>query len=466
LEGLEVSEILLSEVQKDIFRLDSEPFQKINKTSFNNFETVQISEIAIFNPLKSEVSKLDENLSVSFIPMTSLGNGVINEKENGKISDFVKTGYTYFAENDILIAKITPCMEHGKCAIAKNLTNKIGFGSTEYNVFRINDKRFLKEYVFTYLNREIIRKQAANNMIGTSGRQRVPIAFYENLSIPVFDLNLQEKIKELIESSYSKREQSQTLYHQAEELLLETIGLKDFQPSQENKNIKSFSESFLTMGQLDAEYYQPKYEEIENRIKNYRNKYCKLKDIGKFKNGSLISDELYVNKGKRAYIRIKELSFNQPISDNDVIFIDDSFVSSNETTVCTNDFVFATIGNTIGKVNIIPEYYDGSFISNNTSRFRLYKTKYYFFYELLFRSIAVQEQIQREFTQTAQPKIGNESLENIIIPVIEKEIQHQIAALIEKSFYLCGESKRLLDEAKDMVEKEIEKNDKYFKNDK
>jgi restriction endonuclease S subunit len=168
---------------------------------------------------------------------------------------------------------------------------------------------------------------------------------------------------------------------------------------------------------------------------------------------------LYVGKSKRAYIRIKELSFNQPISDNDVIFIDDRFIAANETTVNTNDFVFATIGNTIGKVNFIPEYYDGSFISNNTSRFRLYKnkTEYHFFYELLFRSVAVQEQIQRAFTQTAQPKIGNESLENIIIPVVEEERQRRIAALINKSFALRGESGRLLNEAKELVEREREK---------
>ena len=75
----------------------------------------------------------------------------------------------------------------------------------------------------------------------------------------------------------------------------------------------------------------------------------------------------------------------------------------------------------------------------------------------MLRSIIVQSQIEREFTQTAQPKISNKSLANILIPILSREIQEQIAGLIQKSFALRAESKRLLEEAKKMVEKEIEK---------
>lgn len=107
----------------------------------------------------------------------NLGNGFINEREKGILKDF-KGGYTYFTENYILVAKITPCIEYGKCAIATNLTNKIGFGSTEFNVFRVKDFRFVQEFIFCYLNRENIRKIAIDNMVGTSGRQRVPTALF------------------------------------------------------------------------------------------------------------------------------------------------------------------------------------------------------------------------------------------------------------------------------------------------
>ena len=85
--------------------------------------------------------------------------------------------------------------------------------------------------------------------------------YLKQLKIPRFE-NLETEIDNLVIKSFELIEQSQALYRQAEELLLEAIELKDFQPIQENKNIKSFSESFLATGRLDAEYYQPKYEEI------------------------------------------------------------------------------------------------------------------------------------------------------------------------------------------------------------
>ena len=186
---LELSVLKLSEVQKssESFRIDSEPFKKSNLSNNDNFENVLLSQIAIINPSKQEISTLDKKLEVTFLSMQNLGNGIINEYETGMMISFL-SGYTYFAENDILIAKITPCMEHGKCAMAYNLRNNIGFGSTEFNVFRITDSRFTKEFVFCYLNRESIRKIATDNMVGTSGRQRVPTSFYEKLKIPLMQI--------------------------------------------------------------------------------------------------------------------------------------------------------------------------------------------------------------------------------------------------------------------------------------
>ncbi|MDR0606009.1 MAG: restriction endonuclease subunit S, partial [Bacteroidales bacterium] len=77
---------------------------------------------------------------------------------------------------------------------------------------------------------------------------------------------------------------------------------------------------------------------------------------------------------------------------------------------------------------------------------------------MLLNSIVGKYQLERIGTGGVQTNISSTDIKNIIIPIIDKESQQQIAELIEKSFYLCGESKRLLNEAKDMVEKEIEKN--------
>lgn len=163
-----------------------------------------------------------------------------------------------------------------------------------------------------------------------------------------------------------------------------------------NISIRTYKESYIKTGRLNAEYYQNKYDIIENIIKDYRKGYCKLINIGFFTNGSFIPEHFYIEQAKRAYIRIKELSLDSPINIKECIYINDNFKNSNETIVKENDFVIATIGNTIGKINLIPKELDGSFISNNTSRFRLMdKNVNPNFLELLLRSDIVQEQIQR-----------------------------------------------------------------------
>lgn len=482
---LELAILPLSQVKKgnEAFRIDSEPFKKSNLSLNSNIEYIKLSQIATINPSKTEIQKYDENLEVTFLSMQNLGNGFVNERDKGAIKYF-KGGYTYFAENDILIAKITPCMEHGKCAIATNLTNKIGFGSTEFNVFRVKDSRFLQEFIFCYLNRDNIRKIAADNMVGTSGRQRVPTAFYENLPIPLFPKPFQLEIEKLVKQSHEALEDSKRLYKEAQELLYKELEL-DFKNPLEfllksslqvkkageatnindiskkyphlNISVRPLSKSLYKSERLDSEYYQSKYDLMETKIKDYKGGYCKLQDIGFFTNGSFIPENLYTQHAKRAYIRIKELSFNTPIRIQECIYIDDNFEATNETMVKQDDFVIATIGNTIGKINLIPKELSGSFISNNTSRFRLAdKSIIPEFLELLLRNFVVQEQIQREFTQTAQPKISNTSLENILIPKINPATQEQIALKIQKSFTLRAKSKDLLKNAKIKLENAIE----------
>lgn len=111
-----------------------------------------IDEIAMIKPSKDEVKELPGDTVVSFVPMADINtfDAAFTPKENRKLSE-VLSGFTYFKDNDILLAKITPCFENGKAAIARNLTNGIGFGSTEYIVIRaISLRRALK-----YENTEI-----------------------------------------------------------------------------------------------------------------------------------------------------------------------------------------------------------------------------------------------------------------------------------------------------------------------
>lgn len=167
---------------------------------FNSPSTTKDSILSlckVINPSKSEIRNLNDEDMISFVDMASLSNdGYIINMVDKKYAMVRNGSYTYFANGDILIAKITPCMENGKCALVNDLTNSIGFGSSEYHVFRTDSTKISREIVFAFLNRESIRKEAVKHFTGSSGHRRVPITFYETLEVPRFT-NEQEIVNKI-----------------------------------------------------------------------------------------------------------------------------------------------------------------------------------------------------------------------------------------------------------------------------
>ena len=161
-------------------------------TGNNNLH--KLSDCTQINPLKSEVNDLDDATEVSFIPMKDMGinNKLTIPNQKRKLKD-VKGSYTYFSEGDILLAKITPCFENGKMGIASNLLSGIGFGSSEYVVFRPN-KKLKNDWLYYFLNRNSFRIDGARNMSGAVGHKRVNKDFIGNSLIPIPSIKEQEKI--------------------------------------------------------------------------------------------------------------------------------------------------------------------------------------------------------------------------------------------------------------------------------
>ncbi len=129
------------------------------------------------NPSRSEVAALDRGTEVSFLPMEAIGdNGSLNLQHTRSIKD-VETGYTYFRDGDVALAKITPCFENGKGALMKGLRGGIGFGTTELIVARPklgNISGPLLNWVFRSPN---FRNQGQASMYGAGGQKRVPDDF-------------------------------------------------------------------------------------------------------------------------------------------------------------------------------------------------------------------------------------------------------------------------------------------------
>ena len=165
----------------------------------------KLDEVAEINPKSPK--NIPDNVEVSFLPMKLVQEetGVIDLSITKKFGE-VKRGYTSFINNDIIFAKITPCMENGKIAIVENLKNGLGFGSTEFHVIRLHEPKSNK-YLFYFLLQRDIRKQAQRNMTGTAGQLRVPAKFMQEISVSLPPISEQLKIVEEIESRLSVAEE-------------------------------------------------------------------------------------------------------------------------------------------------------------------------------------------------------------------------------------------------------------------
>ena len=146
-------------------------------------------DVCTINP---KAPTLEDDLQVSFVPMPRVGeNGEFDPSEIREYKD-VKKGFTYFADGDVLFAKITPCMENGKGAVACGLKNKVGYGSTEFHVLRPNANKVLDKWLYYLTSWPVFRKEAEKNMTGSAGQKRVPKAFLENYQIEIPSIHTQK----------------------------------------------------------------------------------------------------------------------------------------------------------------------------------------------------------------------------------------------------------------------------------
>lgn len=159
---------------------------------------MKIGNVCFVEPSKKEISNI-ENIEVSFLPMSDLPEEVKDiAPVKVALKDQVYKGYTYFIENDLLIAKITPCFENGKMTIAKRLKNKIGFGSTEFIVLRAKEGIFI-DWVYYCLRQKGFIDIGRETMKGTAGQQRLSSYFVGNYRIPVPSFEIQKKIVEQLD---------------------------------------------------------------------------------------------------------------------------------------------------------------------------------------------------------------------------------------------------------------------------
>lgn len=393
--------------ENEDYNLSADRYRETSKVH-HQWEMVKLQDICVINPKKSEVNDLDSNMLVSFIPMEDIDehNIKVTPKRERKIGEVYK-GYTYFKDNDVLVAKVTPCFENGKGGIVRNLTNGVGFGSSELYVLRTTEK-VIPEYIYWMLQREDFVQKGTDRMTGTGGLQRVPSDFVANYQIPLPPLETQHQIVDEIAAH-------QRIIDGARQV------------------VEGWKPSFEVNEEWDIAH---------------------LEDIAELEYGFTTSAE---EIGDTRFIRITDITDDGTLNPETA-----KFVTLNEDNksylLQEGDLLVARTGATYGKT-LYFESEQQSLFASYLIRIRFNKDvtvlpRYYWYFS---RSSEYWRQAGTLVTGGGQPQFNGNALKQISLPVPPLEVQREIVARIERERSIVESNRELIRIYEEKVKKVIER---------
>lgn len=452
LEGLEVSEISFSKaIQNKDCRIDSDFWTKEPKKN-PNLQYRKIGDILKSSQYGISIAMNEENKGFPIYRMNEIHN-MLCDLEVDKCADIFNSEFEKFElqNRDVLFNRTNSFEWVGRTGIYyQNDEAKRTFAS--YLVrFNPDENIILPEYLAAFLNTKQgiwdIKRRARQSINQTN----VNPEEVKEIEIPILPISFQKQIRMRFEEANKKRILAQQIYNQAEELLLRTIGLKDLQPSKEGINIKSLKESFLSTGRLDAEYYQPKYEDYLQLIKNYPHGFGLLQTVCNLKDRNFTPEET----NEYQYIELSDIGKSGNITG--CTFAQGKELPSRaRRKVNSGDVIISSIEGSLESCALVAEDYDNALCSTGFYVINSEKINSETLL-VLFKLEVMQNILKQNCSGTILTAINKAEFQNIPVPLIDKEIQQQISELISQSFTLRRESERLLVEAKEMVEREIEK---------
>jgi type I restriction enzyme S subunit len=225
----------------------------------------RLEEVCDINPSAKEVINADEDIDVSFVPMSSISiDGQLLSMQSRSLNE-VRKGFTYFRDNDVLLAKITPCMENGKRWVARDLTNGIGFGSTEFHVLRPHSE-ITTEWLYYFISQKKFRDAAEINMTGTAGQKRVPTQFIKNVTIPVPSIDVQKRLTERLTKT-EKLIQKQVIAKKTAERITQAVFLQMFgSPELNSKKWKKVKIGEVTLSHKQGFFTRSEYSKTGTKL--------------------------------------------------------------------------------------------------------------------------------------------------------------------------------------------------------
>jgi len=451
LEGLEISEILKSNLEFSD-RIDSEYYRKHflifeKKVCKNNFTYLKNVANFLIGPFGSSYNTENylEDGKYRYVRGQDVKPFILKDEENRFISieDYQRLKKYALREKDVLVSVVgtlgNACIVQGQ-----DLPAIFSCKSTVIRTSQINPV-----YVLTFLNCKYGRELLIRKERGVI-QKGLNLDDLKTIVIPLFLEIFQTKIESIFYDAQDKLTKSKSQYQQAEALLLDTLGLKDFSPSEEAVNVKSFKESFVATGRLDAEYYQKKYEDYETLLKSYKTGFKPFVEVCKVKDKNYTPKETEEYK----YIELANIGKSGEIKDC-TVSLGTELPSRARRKVSTNDIIISTIEGSLESCALVAKEYDGALCSTG---FLVVKSDLINSETLLvlFKSKPLQNLLKKGCSGTILTAISKTALEQIPIPFIDKSIQEEIKLKITESFRLKKQSEQLLELAKRAVEVAVE----------
>ncbi len=450
LEGLEIIEKNLSQVMENKDeRIDSQYYTK-EPLKGKHLRYEKIGKHLIQSQYGLSIQMNEHNEGYPIYRMNEIHN-MLCDSVVSKYADINKEEFEIFRLNDrdVLFNRTNSFEWVGRTGIYREIKDyPCVFASYLVRFIPCQDT-ILPEYLTAYLNTEYgiwdIKRRARQSINQTN----VNPEEVKEIEIPLLNIGFQSLVKTCFDQSHINKLDSYEKYQQAEDLLLETLGLKDFVPSSKASNVKSLSESFGTSGRLDAEYYQVKYEEIIEQIRqcnNYKSfdEICSLNDI------NFIPEENIEYK----YIELSNIGDKGEIYGfTEALGLD--LPTRARRIVATGDVIVSSIEGSLNSCALITEDYEAALCSNG---FHIIRSKVLNPETLLvlFKSNPWQNILKKGCSGTILTAINKSELSDIPIPIIDAEVQARIKERIDSCYQSRQQSEHLLEVAKRAVEIAIE----------
>jgi len=455
LEGLEIKETLFSKtVNNKDFRIDSQFYTK-EPIKNPKLEYGKIGNLLIKAQYGISISMNEEGDGYPIYRMNEIHN-MLCDIDVSKFAKITHEEYETFRLNDreVLFNRTNSFEWVGRTGLYRKTDDK-DFVFASYLVrFIPDEKKLLPEYLTAFLNTRYgiwdIKRRARQSINQTN----VNPEEVKEIEIPLLGNDFQKSIKDFFDTAHANRVKSLYIYNQAEQILLEELGLKDFEPSNEPVNIKSFQESFLSTGRLDAEYYQKKYEDFIGLIKSYRNGFELFSSVCNLKDKNFNPD----GRQEYKYIELANIGKTGDIT-GCTVSLGSDLPTRARRIVHENDVIISSIEGSLDSCALITKEYDNALCSTGFYVINSNKINSETLL-ILFKSELIQNILKKGCSGTILTAINKTELKQIPIPLVDYTKQQEISELVEESFALKKQSEEILETAKRAVEIAIEEDEK------